>query len=280
MSLHSVPLKPQIGSQISIGKADLLSGAYRDAIRALLVERGVILFRGMELTDEEQRQVARTLGDLRTGTVSKEGDEGLMKVTLNPRENPDYVDFFPGSLLWHMDGTYDAVPPFATMLRPIRLASKGGQTEFCNNYAAYEGLSAEEKAHLDRLEVVHTMLAAMVHAVPDAGIDKVRRWMSYPDRVHPLVWAHKSGRKSLALSTSCSHVVGMHPADSHDLLARLMAHCTQDAYVYRHEWLPNDLLMWDNTGTMHRARPYDPGEDRLLHRFTLNGEEPITAVAA
>jgi alpha-ketoglutarate-dependent taurine dioxygenase len=72
----------------------------------------------------------------------------------------------------------------------------------------------------------------------------------------------------------------MHPADSHDLLAQLMAHATQDKYVYRHQWRMNDLLMWDNTGTMHRARPYDASSGRTLNRFTLNGEEPITAMAA
>lgn len=280
MGLTVNDLRPRIGSEIRVDKAELLSGTLRDEIRALLVERGVIVFRDIDLSDEEQRGLARQLGDLRTGTVSKEGDEGLMKITLNAKENPDYVDFFPGSLLWHMDGTYDAVPPFATILRPIRIVAEGGQTEWTNNYAAYEDLPAEDKAQLDRLNCVHTMLAAMVHAVPDASIEKVQRWMSYPDRVHPLVWAHKSGRRSLALSTSCSHIEGMYPADSHDLLTRLMAHATQDQYVYRHEWRPNDLLMWDNTGTMHRARPYDPDADRLLHRFTLNGEEPITAVAA
>ena len=280
MALDAIELKPKIGSEIRVSRADLLGGTLRDAIRAKLVERGVIVFRDMELSDSEQRDLARQLGDLRTGSVSKEGDEGLMKITLDAAENPDYVDFFPGSLLWHMDGTYDAVPPFATILRPIRLVSEGGQTEFANNYAAYDDLPADKKAALDRLQCVHTMLAAMVHAVPDAPFDKVQRWMSYPDRVHPLVWAHQSGRRSLALSTSCSHILGLYPADSHDLLNRLMRHATQEAYVYRHEWRPNDLLMWDNTGTMHRARPYDPGAERLLHRFTLNGEEPITAVSA
>jgi alpha-ketoglutarate-dependent taurine dioxygenase len=273
-------LKPCVGSELKLGKAELLGGALRDEIRALLVERGVLIVRDMELTDEEQRGLARQMGDLRTGTVSKEGDEGLMKITLDAQQNPDYADFFPGSLLWHMDGTYDEYPPFATILRPIVLVEEGGETEFANNYAAYEDLPAEEKARLDRLKVVHTMLAAMVHACPDADLKQVERWMSYPDRVHPLVWQHRSGRKSLALSTSCSHVVGMHAADSHDLLGRLMAHATQDKYVYRHEWRKNDLLMWDNTGTMHRARPYDAAAGRLLHRFTLNGEEPITAVAA
>ena len=280
MALQATDLKPKVGSELHISKGELLSGALRDAIRAKLVERGVLVIRDIPLTTDEQRSLARQLGDLRKGTVSKEGDEGLMKITLDPYENPDYADFFPGSLLWHMDGTYDEYPPFATILRPITLVDEGGETEFSNNYAAYEELPEDEKARLDRLKVVHTMLAAMVHACPDAREAQIARWLSYPDRVHPLVWAHKSGRRSLALSTSCSHIVDMHPADSHDLLQRLMAHATQDRYVYRHQWRPDDLLIWDNTGTMHRARPYDPKAGRLLHRFTLNGEEPVTAVAA
>ncbi len=93
------------------------------------------------------------------------------------------------------------------------------------------------------------------------------------------MWHHKSGRKSLVLSTSASHVVGMHPADSQDLLRRLMVHATREEYIYRHQWRMGDLLMWDNTGTMHRVRPFDPESGRQLHRFTLNGEEPIVGVA-
>lgn len=33
---------------------------------------------------------------------------------------------------------------------------------------------------------------------------------------------------------------------------------------------------WDNTGTMHRARPYDPDSGRMLTRTKLAGEEPFT----
>jgi alpha-ketoglutarate-dependent taurine dioxygenase len=72
----------------------------------------------------------------------------------------------------------------------------------------------------------------------------------------------------------------MHPAESHDLLQRLMAHATQPQYVYRHKWQMGDLLMWDNTGTMHRVLPFDESSGRQLHRFTLNGEEPIAPVVA
>jgi alpha-ketoglutarate-dependent taurine dioxygenase len=121
------------------------------------------------------------------------------------------------------------------------------------------------------------MQAALFSALPEATEKEVQTWFSYPKRTHPLVWRHKSGRKSLVLSTSASNIVGMHPADSRALLDRLMAHATQDQYVYRHQWRMGDLLIWDNTGSMHRVRPYDPNCGRELHRFTLNGEEAITA---
>jgi alpha-ketoglutarate-dependent taurine dioxygenase len=56
-------------------------------------------------------------------------------------------------------------------------------------------------------------------------------------------------------------------------------HATQDKYVYRHEWEMGDLVMWDNTGTMHRVRPFDLSAGRLMHRFTLEGYEPVRAPA-
>ena len=154
MALTAVELKPAIGSELKVSKEELLGGTLREAIRALLVARGVLIVRNMPLTDEEQRGFARTLGDLRLGTVSKEGEHGLMKITLDKEQNPDYADFFPGSLLWHMDGTYDEYPPFATVLRPIVLAGEGGQTEFTNNYAAYEDLPAAEKKYLNALLIL------------------------------------------------------------------------------------------------------------------------------
>ena len=219
------------------------------------------------------------MGDLRLGTVKKEGDEGLMKVTMDKKENPEYAQFFFGSQLWHMDGTYEERPPFATMLTPRILSTEGGDTLFANNYAAYEALAADERAFLDTLTVVHSMQAALFPAKRDCTPEEFAMWCAYPRREHPLVWQHKSGRKSLVLSTSGSHIVGMQAADSHDLLQRLMRHATQPRFVYRHKWRMGDLLMWDNTGTMHRVLPFDEGSGRRLHRCTLNGEEPIMATA-
>jgi alpha-ketoglutarate-dependent taurine dioxygenase len=121
------------------------------------------------------------------------------------------------------------------------------------------------------------MQAALFPAKRDCTPEEFAVWSSYPQRSHPLVWHHKSGRKSLVLSTSGAYIEGMHPAESHDVLQRLMAHTTQDKYVYRHKWQLGDLVIWDNTGAMHRVLPFDKESGREFHRFTLNGEEPITA---
>ena len=56
-----------------------------------------------------------------------------------------------------------------------------------------------------------------------------------------------------------------------------MVHATQEKYTYRHKWRLGDLAIWDNTGVMHRAMPFEEGSKREFHRCTLEGEEPITA---
>jgi len=286
MTFSTIDLTPRIGSQLEIDKADLLSGEHAQAIRALLVERGALVVRGAHLSDDELRSVARTLGVLRLGSVKRgsdgatlsEGEEGLQKISLDEKVNPDYARFLFGNQLWHMDGTYEEVPPFATLFMPYALSREGGDTMFASTYAAYEDLPEDEKEKLDQLKVVHTMPAALFPAKRNCSVKEFAVWHSYPERTHPLVWHHKSGRKSLVLSTSAAWIKGMHHAESYDLLQRLMAHATQEKYTYRHKWQPGDLAMWDNTGSMHRAMPFEDNSVREFHRCTLNGEEPVTGV--
>ncbi|HTV95144.1 MAG TPA: TauD/TfdA family dioxygenase [Steroidobacteraceae bacterium] len=275
MALEKVDLTPRIGTEVRADLATLLSGQVSRELRELLVERGVVVVRGVEMRDADQRAFTQTLGKLRLGTVKAEGEAGLMKVTHDRKENPVYAEFFPGTFLWHFDGPYEEVPPFATVLTPRVLSPTGGNTEFANMYAAYEDLPGGEKAFLDTLQVVHTMQSAMWHSYEDVTVEQLALWRTYPVRTQSLVWRHRSGRRSLVLAASASRILGMHLAESFDLLQRLMAWATRPEYVYRHEWRMNDLLIWDNTGTMHRAKPYDMSCGRRLHRFTLDGEEPI-----
>ena len=89
------------------------------------------------------------------------------------------------------------------------------------------------------------------------------------------MWTHASGRKSLVLGATASHVEGLEPEESQALLDRLLEHSTQAQYVYQHEWHVGDLVIWDNTGTMHRVIPYSAASGRIMHRTTLVGEEPL-----
>jgi alpha-ketoglutarate-dependent taurine dioxygenase len=282
--LTATDLSPRMGSRVEIARADLLRGTYARELRALLDRRGVLLLRGLHPDDDELRTIARTLGDLRIGGAKRgadgktltEGDEGLLKVSLDPEINPDYARFLIGNHLWHMDGTYEEVPPLATLFTPFRLSNQGGDTCFANTYAAFEDMPAAEQARVEGLRVIHTMQAALFPAKRDCTPEEFAIWSSYPERSHPLVWQHRSGRRSLVLSTSGAFVEGMHPAESHDLLEQLMRHATQEQYVYRHRWQLGDLVIWDNTGAMHRVLPFDAESRREFHRCTLNGEEPIT----
>ncbi len=286
MTLASADLTPRIGSELKLDKGALLSGEYARDVRALLVERGAVVFRDIFASSAELRDIARTLGDLRLGTARRgsdgatlsEGDEGVMRITLDEKKNPAYARFLFGNELWHMDGTYlESVPPFATLLAPVALAREGGDTMFANTYAAFEDLPDSEQRELEKLRVVHSLPAALFPAKRNCTAEEFAVWASYPTQTHPLVWQHKSGRKSLVLGTQCAFVEGMHQTESHDLLQRLMTHATQDRYVYRHAWRMGDLAIWDNTGTMHRALPYERNSEREMLRCTLNGEEAVTA---
>lgn len=276
MELEITPIKPRIGSEVKADPEELLSGRFASELRALLIERGVLVFRDLNITTDQQRAFTATLGRLHEGA-----DEGLQKVTIDTSVSPEYAAYFPNTYFWHMDGQYNqTVPCFGATMRPAQLPSEGGATEFLNTYAAYEGLPEEEKAFIDRLRVVHTRYASNSAAYPDATEEQAAGWRLAPPASQPLVWEHESGRKSLMLGISASHVEGMHPADSYDLLLRLKAHMAQPQFVYTHEWRMGDLVVWNNTGTMHRARPFDPRSGRLLNRFTLEGEEAIQGPGA
>ncbi len=70
-------------------------------------------------------------------------------------------------------------------------------------------------------------------------------------------------------------VVGVDRRTGKELLNDLLARATAPARVYRHAWSVGDMVVWDNTGVMHRACPYDPSSSREMHRTTLSGDEPI-----
>lgn len=258
------------GSEIHIDRDDLLSGKYAKEIENLLVERSALVFRELFLTNEEQIQLASTIGK-----IVPLGDDGVSKISLDPNVS-DTADYTRGAFFWHIDGANDELPAKATMLTAKTLSDEGGDTLICNTYAAWADLPESEKRRLETLRVRHALEATQRMVHPEYTAAELARWRSRPSQTHPLVWHHQHGRTSLLMGATCLYVHDMSPEDSSMLLAELMDYATQEKYVYRHKWKVGDFLLWDNTGTMHRADQYALNSNRLMNRTTLEGEEPVT----
>jgi alpha-ketoglutarate-dependent taurine dioxygenase len=270
MSFTTVDLAPRIGSEIKIDKQTLLSGEHAAEIREILQRRGVVVVRGLGLTKDEQRTVAATLGK-----IQQQGENGIFPITLDPKIGGFTAEYLKGSFYWHIDGASDDTPNFAAMLTARALSETGGETEFANTYAAWDDLPEDEKAKLENLKVVHSMETSQRYVNPTPTVAELTAWQLRTPKVHPLVWSHQNGRKSLVLGCTADRVEGMGIEEGRMLLCRLMEHATQPKFVYRHTWTIGDLLIWDNTGTMHRVTPYDPDSGRLLSRTTLDAEEAL-----
>lgn len=269
MQFDTRNLAPLIGTEVRASKEQLLQGGLREDIRELLEQRGVLVFPRLGLSDEEQLAFAETLGE-----VIDQGFKGIYKITLDPKLNST-ADYLQATVHWHVDGAQDMVPTRASLLTARVLSEVGGQTEFANTYAAYDALPADKKAKADQLRVIHSQEYIQRAMHRDPSPDQVARWRQLPEQSHPMVWTHRSGRKSLLLGLTAGRIDGMSEADSRGIIDEMQAWATRPEFVYRHAWTVGDLLIWDNTGVMHRVEPYPADSGRLLSRTTLVGEEPI-----
>src|SRR5437868_310349 len=120
MALEARKLTECIGTEVRAPVDALLDPANAAELRALLVTRGVLVFKELHLADEQQVTLASHLGSLRA-----EGQKGIFKITLDQDANAQ-ADYLKGSFNWHLDGTHDDVPIFASLLSGRRLSSEGG----------------------------------------------------------------------------------------------------------------------------------------------------------
>ncbi len=270
--LAAEDLKPRIGSRILNSKEELLSGVLAGEIRELLEQRGILVFPQINFSDAEQIAFTKTLG-----TFAPEATDGenITKITLDTKANPGAAEYLKGSLYWHIDGTMNQVPILASLLSCKVPATWGGNTGFCNTYAAWDDLPDDRKAELENLRTVHGVWPTVMYYDPEPSLAKLKGMQSVGENELPLVWKHKSGRKSLVIGCTTQRVLGKTAMESAQIIHGLREWATSEQFSYSHEWSVGDLVMWDNTGTMHRAEAYDSECGRMMHRTKLKGDEPF-----
>jgi len=283
MAIHFENIKEFIGSRVRWdAREDLFTPESAAAIRDKVEERTVLVFPELNLTDEEQLRLTEMIGPRMRLTnktnVQEVDNDDVYQVTLDPKINPQ-PEYVLGTFFWHMDGIpVDTPPPFATLLSCRIAPDKGGETEFASTYAAYEGLPEEEKADLEGVRAIHSVRASLspiADAIPEKHREKVLGIGL--EKEHPLVWTHTSGRKSMVIGTTADRIVGMSVPAGRAMLIRLQEWAAQPAYSLRHKWTKGDFVIWDNTGAMHRAIPYESSTGRMMHRTSIAGTEAIAA---
>jgi alpha-ketoglutarate-dependent taurine dioxygenase len=263
-----------VGAQVVGADVDRLLND--DALPAWVLEtlerHGALVFRGVHIDDTTQVAFSKKLG--RVEVFGKGVNPEIFRVTLDPEKNRA-APYLRGTFDWHIDGCTEDVPIMATILCAHAVAEKGGETEFASTYAAFEDLDDELKDRCLALRVVHTLEAAQRLTITEPTPEELATWRARPAKVHPLVWTHQTGRKSLVLGATASHIEGLEAEESRALLDGLLAHSTGPERIYRHQWEVGDMVIWDNRGVLHRACRYDAASPRDMHRTTLHGDEPI-----
>ena len=101
-----------------------------------------------------------------------------------------------------------------------------------------------------------------------------------PPVQHPLVRTIRCSAASRYLSPAhTAGINGMDAAEGDALLGELLEWATQPEFLYHHDWRVGDLVMWDNTSTMHSRDAFSPTERRMLTRtgfeFTPDQAVPV-----
>ncbi len=278
-TLTITKLTSTVGAEVTGLNSDQLGtdDTTAEAVLDALEDNGVLVFPGLNLTPEAQVAFCSRLGEVDRSADGRHPVSGIYPITMDKTKNAS-AQYLRAAFLWHIDGctpTNDECPQKATLLSAKQVAAEGGDTEFASAYTAYDVLSDEDKERLGPLRVVHSLEASQRKITPNPTAEDLARWRSRPTHEHPLVWTHRSGRKSLVLGASADYIVGMDVDEGRAILADLLEKATGPDNVYRHSWSVGDTVIWDNRGVLHRAGQYADDSGRMMLRTTILGDEPI-----
>jgi taurine dioxygenase len=275
--LEIVPLSKHIGAEIK--GVDLREKPDKESLRAIYrawLDHLVVVFRGQELSQEDQIRATGYFGDL--GHIDRPAHHhpkgfkrmlpGIMLIS-NIREDGEPIGALPdGEMMFHHDMIHSAMPSKATMLYAVEIPSYGGDTLFASGYAAYETLDPSVRAKLEGKRAFHHYNYGSTLKGDGRGTE------SFSQCSHPIFRTNdETGRKAVYVNRLMTErIEGMEDGESNKLLNILFDHMENPEFVYTHVWRKGDLLLWDNRCSSHARTDFPAGERRLLLRTTIKGD--------
>ncbi len=233
-----------------------LSGPEFEFALNALAEHGVLRYPRQELSALQLRDFSARWGELEINVANLYQEPGVPEVMIlsNIVENGRPIGLADAGQSWHTDMSYSKTIAFCNVLYGIRIPQRNGEplgnTEFCDQRAAYDELPAALRKKLEGKTVLHDfnkfweMMRREKGSARPALTEAQRK--AKPPVSHPIFLPHPiTGRKALYANPGYSVRINELP---------------QKGQV-------GDVLMWDNLRTIHNAvADYSADEPRLIKR--------------
>lgn len=277
------PLAAALGAEVfGLDLSQPLSDDDFARLHGAHLDHHLLIFRDMRITPTQQVAFSRRFGPLQIHVLRQfqlPSDPEILIIS-NIKENGQPIGLGDAGHYWHSDLSYKEIPSLGSMLHAQELPQIGGDTLFANQHTAWETLPQALKDKIANLTAEHSYLAKYAELqrrnpwrpnLTQAQIDEVKPVVQPVVRVHP-----ETGRRALFVSEHfTTRIVGLPQEESDALLAELFDYSTRAEHVYRHQWLPHDMVFWDNRSLMHLAAGCPEDQRRKLYRTTIEGDRPF-----
>lgn len=276
------PLSGHTGAEIhGVDLSTDLDPAIVDEIRSALHTWKVVFFRDQSIGHAEQVAFGRRFGRLTPAHPHEDAPpDGFPEIL--PIDSRRYEKLFGKRKVtydngWHTDVTALVNPPAGSILRADVVPPYGGDTQWTNLVAAYDGLPEPLRALADGLRAKHSFSNRVLRGAYGEKI------AANPlVAIHPVVRVHpETGERALFVSPTFTaaenEIIGFSPRQSTRILDLFYEQISRPEYTVRFKWNPGDVAFWDNRATAHLG-PSDLTHldfDRVLYRVTLEGDVPV-----
>ncbi|QFU75561.1 TauD/TfdA family dioxygenase [Halioglobus maricola] len=236
----------------------------------------VLSFPGQKLTSDDFEHFALNFGHFGNDTFFRP-IAGRKHIAAVKREADETGPIF--AEVFHSDWSFQKDPPAATLLYSLDIPPIGGDTLFANQQLALEKMPSELRAKLEGLTAIHSAEFGYsptgIYADPKSQGSMAIEISdeAYERQPHPLFLEHPETGIPAIFSGVFSYIVGfegMSDEDAMPLLVELSEWQKREEFIYRHQWEPDMLVMWDNRSVLHCATGGYEGHRRELHRITIN----------
>ena len=270
------PTDATLGAVVTdVDLADMSDDVWR-CVENAFHEYGVLVFPAQNLSEEAQIAFACRFGDLEL--LRPSADEKAVSISNRDGDGstvgPDDYRYktLRGNEGWHTDSSYMPLAAKASVLSAQVVPSQGGETEWADMRAAWDALDEETKTRVESLSAYHSLYQSQAKIGYQIQTGAGYGYHTKGAPLRPLVKTHPvTGRKSLFIGRHAFRIPGMDDGEAQELLDELVDFACRPPRTMGHSWRPGDVVIWDNRCVLHRARPYDFSEVRVLRHTRVAG---------